>query len=164
MIPELDAISLASDFPVLVKEQTLAEGVTSASLHARVRDEALRFLDGDLSHLLETAKLADGVVQRMDALMVLLRRPPSYYSLEQSRGDKRCWINPSLCSTHGLDAIHAYVEGVKRFCIDLGAVMGKVLRCKGNFLNGEYSVQLAIYVSTYSFIHLIQIKKLTCTP
>ena len=64
MIPELDAISLLSDFPVLVKEPTLHEDATSASLHAKVKDEAMRFVDGDLSHLLETAKLSDGVVQR----------------------------------------------------------------------------------------------------
>ena len=69
MLPELDAISLASDFPVLVKDPTLDKGVTSASLHARVREEASRFIVGDLSHLLETAKLADGVVQRMEALL-----------------------------------------------------------------------------------------------
>ena len=64
MILELEAMVLASDCPLLVKDPTERSDATSSSLHAKVRAEADRFITGDLSHLLETAKLADGVIQR----------------------------------------------------------------------------------------------------
>lgn len=54
------------------------------------------------------------------------------------RGDLRCWVTPDLCRDHGLNGIQTLVKRLIKSCFSLKTK---------HQLNGDYSVQLTIYVS-----------------
>lgn len=69
------------------------------------------------------------------------------------RNDVKCWITPSLCKDHNLTATPQLVKALVNLC-------AKQLKTQLD-LNGDYSVQLACFVSWYEFITLLCVLLMT---
>ena len=57
--------------------------------------------------------------------------------------------------------MQSYVGEMKRFCAALGTVMGTLLKSQKDFLNGEFSVQLAVYVSACYIVNVLRANVMT---
>ncbi len=61
------------------------------------------------------------------------------------RGDLRCWVTPDLCRDHKLNSIQSLVKRLVKSCASLK---------ESHKLNGDYSVQLTVYVSMGFRFHI----------
>lgn len=116
MLSLLDKLLLADcALPLIVKDGAFDD------LAGDVHDEARRYFSENRESF---QRAAVGGVNRT--------------SIVDQRGDLRCWVTPSLCSSHNLVAIPALVKRLISWCKDFKEPL---------HLNAEYSVQLTCYVS-----------------
>jgi len=96
--------------------------------------DAIRLLDYDRDHatekVLRGAKMGNG---------------ENLWTDDKFRGDRACWVTPNLCRDLQLNNFELFVKRLIREC--------KIFRrhpCFG--LNGDFSVQFAVYVSYGQFL------------
>ena len=136
MSVEIDASTLASSsFPVIIRDYFVGERVGGEDILGgleshfveEILEETKRFTNGDLRELLEPARIGSGQIDR------------------NHRFDRRCWLTPSLCKEHGLRGVSKFAQNMMKYCRLLGENISR-LTDTAAFLNGEYSIQLAVYV------------------
>ena len=138
MSVEIDASTLAgSSFPVIIRDTLVGERVGGEDVQlggleshfvGEILEETKRFTNGDLRELLEPARIGSGQIDI------------------NHRSDRRCWLTPSLCKEHGLRGVSKFAQNMMKYCRLLGENISR-LTDTAAFLNGEYSIQLAVYVS-----------------
>eukprot|EP01031_Cornospumella_fuschlensis_P035872 gene35872-43512_t len=114
LLTEQDRLYLClSGFPVVVKEDGFHD------IAEQVSEEAHKFY-----------------IEHPDCFPRALVGQGQNARLAPERGDRRCWLTPSVCQDHKLTALSALVKRVLSWCKELKQPLQ---------LNGEFSVQLACY-------------------
>ncbi|RYG58581.1 2OG-Fe(II) oxygenase, partial [archaeon] len=114
VLSEQDRLHLClSGFPVVIKEDGFSD------ISEQVQEEARRFYT-EHPECFQRALVGTGKNTRLAA----------------ERGDKRCWLTPSVCQEYNLTALSALVKRVMGWCKELKQPLQ---------LNGDFSVQLACY-------------------
>ena len=130
MLNELDVFNLSdyANINVVVKDGVYSD-ISESIVH-----EVQRLRDADVSapdnseRIFQEAGIGKGESNQINALF---------------RSDLRCWLTPDLCKKYNLVNIEILVKRLIKACSSLKIA---------HQLNGDYSIQLTLYVRHYLFL------------